>query len=296
MGSQPFSLSSQDWKKILAGAAIAAAGAVLTFIADSVLPDFQEKGLLDASLFVLFSTLVNALRKFLTDTRFLAVLALLGMSLAVPAQAEVIDTAGSKPGTYLLTVNADGSVTITGPTKLVRLKDLGGPVDPTDPVDPDPDPVLSPLAQSVRELTAQALSRGGTPDTAAKIAAIYALVSDDCSAVPPKTGMPGLAKPLITAATDKVLSTAPDKAAWTEWRKGVGVLLGAMEGIGTNAAITGKALDDVATGTQFEITRRSLIEPGILDGINWTAIREFLRPILQELLNKLIEELLKKLP
>lgn len=188
---------------------------------------------------------------------------------------------------YELTVGLDGVLA------LVPLEEVavGGKPKPP-PVDPD-DPVSSARVQAVRLLTDQALARGGTPLTAAKLAGIYALVSGDCSA---GRLHPGLAPPLIVAAQDEVLKAAADKAAWVEWKKGVGGLLNKVPGIGSDKTATAAALDDVAEGTQLAINGKALAEPGILDGIDWTAIREFLRPILQRLLEKLIEELLKKLP
>jgi hypothetical protein len=67
-GSPAFSLNGVDWQKIGTGAAVALGGALLTYVADSVLPEMQEKEVISAALFVLFSTGINALRKFLMDT------------------------------------------------------------------------------------------------------------------------------------------------------------------------------------------------------------------------------------
>src|SRR5688572_17931893 len=100
---------------------------------------------------------------------------ILGFLLAIaPAVcwAEVIDTAGAKPGTYILTVAADGTVSVSGPTNLVRLADLGGPNPP--PVDP----VLSPFAQEVQRQTAAVLQAGGSKTTGAALSAVYSLVSE----------------------------------------------------------------------------------------------------------------------
>lgn len=224
-------------------------------------------------------------------SRLLAYLAVL--LLPCIAAAEIIDTAGAKPGTYVLVVNADGSATVTysGPSRPVRLKDLGtgGPTNP-------PPPVESALSRSVRQLTASALAKGGSPVTAANIAAIYSLVSDDCSAG--KAGLPRLASQLIVAATDEVLTdaTAGERDVWKEWRDAVGPLLGAVPGIGADKDATAKALDEVATGVQAAINSAAVAEPGILDGINWERIREILKPILEQLLKRLLDELLKKLP
>jgi len=67
-GSLPLSLSGEDAKKIAKGAAIAAVGAVLTYAVDVVFPYLASRPEANAALFALFTTAVNALRKFLTDT------------------------------------------------------------------------------------------------------------------------------------------------------------------------------------------------------------------------------------
>lgn len=191
---------------------------------------------------------------------------------------------------YRFSVAADGTVTIS---PLQEVLVTGQP--PTNPP-PNPDPVSAARVQAVRALTDQAITRGGTPATAAKLAVLYALVSGDCSAVPPKVGMPGLAPALITAATDSILKDAPDKAAWAEWRTGISGIVGKVPGIATDASATAVALDNVAEGVQLSINNRAVSEPGILDGINWEAIKQLLRPILEKLLAKLIDDLLKRLP
>lgn len=68
-GSARFEVNWLDVKKIAIGAAVALGGAALTYLVDTVLPDLKEKEAISASLFVVFTTLLNALRKFLTDKR-----------------------------------------------------------------------------------------------------------------------------------------------------------------------------------------------------------------------------------
>jgi len=67
-GSRSLTLDTTDLKKIAMGALIAVGSAVLTYAVDSVLPDLQARGAIDATLFVFFSTTINALRKFLSDS------------------------------------------------------------------------------------------------------------------------------------------------------------------------------------------------------------------------------------
>ncbi len=62
--SERYAVDKFDLKKIATGALVAAAGAVLTYIVD------QTAGLSDGMMpvvYILASTALNALRKFLTD-------------------------------------------------------------------------------------------------------------------------------------------------------------------------------------------------------------------------------------
>jgi predicted metal-dependent phosphotriesterase family hydrolase len=67
-GSPNFALSSTDVQKIATGALMAVGGALATYLLNTVLPQLKEQGEINAALFVLFSTLINAARKFITDT------------------------------------------------------------------------------------------------------------------------------------------------------------------------------------------------------------------------------------
>jgi hypothetical protein len=222
----------------------------------------------------------------------LAVAVLLLPSLVLAVDPVTIDARGLPDGEHAAVLTVKGGQVIDArPLRSIKLGQ-GGPTNPIPPVE-------SALSKSVRQLTASALAKGGSPVTAANIAAIYALVSDDCDpAKPAKPGMPQLASPLIVSATDKVLEgvAAGEKAAWDEWRAAVTPLIGKVPGIGTDKDATAKALDEVAAGVQAAINSAAVAEPGILDGINWERIREILKPILEQLLARLIDELLKKLP
>jgi hypothetical protein len=70
MGSARFLLANDDWKKVGTGLWIALAGAVLAWGAAELIPSMQQSAnprvLLAAAV---LSALVNALRKWLTDTR-----------------------------------------------------------------------------------------------------------------------------------------------------------------------------------------------------------------------------------
>lgn len=68
-GSPPFALSAVDYKSILWTLGTAAIAAALTVLADSVLPEFQAKGLIDASLFTVLTTVLHAARKYISNTQ-----------------------------------------------------------------------------------------------------------------------------------------------------------------------------------------------------------------------------------
>ncbi len=67
-GSPNFSLNSDDAKKIGVGALMAVGGALATYMLNTVLPQLKEQGEINAALFVLFSTLINAARKYFVDS------------------------------------------------------------------------------------------------------------------------------------------------------------------------------------------------------------------------------------
>ncbi|MGC1275584.1 MAG: hypothetical protein WBC44_17895 [Planctomycetaceae bacterium] len=68
-GSTKFKLSRNDLVKIAKGAALAAAGAVVTFLAVEVTPQLDDSTATGALVAAVASTLLNALRKWLADTR-----------------------------------------------------------------------------------------------------------------------------------------------------------------------------------------------------------------------------------
>lgn len=67
-GSTSFALGKEDWKKIAVGGLMALGGALATYLLNTVLPQLKEQGEINATLFVLFSTLINAARKFVVDS------------------------------------------------------------------------------------------------------------------------------------------------------------------------------------------------------------------------------------
>lgn len=68
-GSPSMSLAKEDYVKIAKGAALAAVGAILTYGIEVVIPDLASQPGANAALFVLITTGLNAVRKFLFDTQ-----------------------------------------------------------------------------------------------------------------------------------------------------------------------------------------------------------------------------------
>lgn len=68
-GSTKFTLSKSDLLRIAKGAALAAGGAVVTFLAAEVLPSLDDSTATGALIAAVASTVLNALRQWLSDTR-----------------------------------------------------------------------------------------------------------------------------------------------------------------------------------------------------------------------------------
>ena len=93
-GTPPRKLGKDDAVKIAKGAAIAMAGALVVYLADVVMPSLMDSEFAQTTLFVVASTIINALRKWFTDTRVISLL--LGLFLLPAsgfAQARLMDPA-----------------------------------------------------------------------------------------------------------------------------------------------------------------------------------------------------------
>lgn len=153
--------------------------------------------------------------------------------LAVPllCLGELIDTAGSAPGSYVLTIGDDGKVvSIVGPTRLTLLRDASS--SPTNPTDPAPQPE-TPFEVNIRDLTAETLvpTGKGTKQTGAGLSAVYAIASGAVA----KGELPGnKIEEFIAAASDKVLegAAADDRTAWNAWRLKITGIIGRLSGQG----------------------------------------------------------------
>lgn len=219
---------------------------------------------------------------------------LLAALLAAPALAEnrEVELVGLERGkTYRLTVHPDGSMTLV-PFALERVVVQGTPQPPTNPpTNPQPD---TPLQNEVKRLTRASISAGGKPDTAAKLAAVYAILSDECLAgrLSPELIRGTSATPgLLSRATDEVLKDLPDKGFWSPWREGVGAALAARHPTNPSKEDMAATLREVSSAIKAHLGQQ--VAAGILDGINWQFILDLIKPIIQELVTRWLEELLK---
>ncbi len=68
-GSPKLQLNRQDMLAVVRGALLAAGGAVVVYLSTEVIPNMDESTMLGAAVASLSATLLNALRRYLTDTR-----------------------------------------------------------------------------------------------------------------------------------------------------------------------------------------------------------------------------------
>lgn len=68
-GSVPFRFTQDDLIRVAKGAALAAGGAVVAFLATEVVPNLDDSTAVGAVIAAVASTGLNALRQWLSDTR-----------------------------------------------------------------------------------------------------------------------------------------------------------------------------------------------------------------------------------
>lgn len=287
-GSPAGALSSLDWKSIGWTLVTAAVAAVLTVLIDSVLPDLENKGKIDAGIAALLVTVLHGLRKWLTDTRVKTIALMLAVGFCLScATASAADVAvlvdDAKPGTFLLTVNADGSVTVN-PIRVIRPGQNPGPPTVPPPVNP------SPFALEVKAQAQTALDSGATKTTGAAISSVYSLVSGGVADGSIATDK---AFEALKQATDLVVNTQPDKDKWTKFRADLSAAVTALRNEGKLATKDqiAAALKDVSVGinlaTGFKSDPSALatqINPktaGILDGIDLGRLIELIKLIME---------------
>lgn len=289
-GSPAGALSSLDWKSIGWTLATAAVAAVLTVLIDSVLPDLENKGKIDAGIAALLVTVLHGLRKWLTDTRvktialMLAVGFCLSCATASAADPVTIDVSHLPDGEYPATLTVKGGQVVDA--RPLRSIKFGGPTSP-----PTAPPPVNPSAFSleVQKQAQAALDSGATKTTGAAISSVYSLVSDGVADGSISTDKVWEA---LKQATDLVVNTQPDKDKWTKFRADLSTAVTALrnEGkLGTKEQIAA-ALKDVSVGlnlaTGFKGNPRALasIDPrtaGILDGIDIAKLIELIKIVLE---------------
>jgi hypothetical protein len=163
-------------------------------------------------------------------------------ALAVPTLGQTItavEVDTSKPGQYLVNVDAQGNVTMR-PMRLIR---LGNQPDEPDP----PDNPNTPFEQEIAKLATASIASGGSKTTAVGIASVYSLVADAVD-----KGDVGLDQwpELVKMATDAVLNKQEDGARWVKFRTDVGgalTLLRAQGALDSKAEVVG-VLKSISTG------------------------------------------------
>ena len=163
---------------------------------------------------------------------FVKALAALGLLMALvgfaTAEDHFVVVDDSKPGNYLLTIDAAGAVKIVGPIKITR---AGKPSTPVPPVDPPPhDPTA--FEEAITSLTRSALTSGGSKTTGAALASVYSLVSSSVSAGDIE---PDKAFEAVKKGCNTVLAVQPDAAKWATFRTEVGKALTALSADGSLA-------------------------------------------------------------
>ncbi len=212
-------------------------------------------------------------------------LAALGILLALVGFATAEDHAviidDSKPGTFLMTVDASGGVTVV-PLRVTR---VGKPSPPVDPQPHDP----TAFEEAITKLAQAALTSGGTKTTGAALSSVYSLVS---SGVSDGSIAPDKAFEAVKKATDTVLSIQSDGAKWATFRTEVGKALTALAADGslTTKAQIAAALQSIAngmneatgfTGQPAAFARAGVKDAGILDGIDIAKLIELIKLIME---------------
>jgi hypothetical protein len=188
---------------------------------------------------------------------------------------------------YELEVAPDGTISLR-PFQLERVVVGGLP----DPVDPAP----TPLQARVKALTRDALAAGAKPETAARLAAVYALVSDFCrdGTASPEMVRGTAEKPgLLSQATDAALKDQTDKDKWTAWRQGVGTELALRHPTVPDKIALADTLREVSSAIKAHLGAQTSANGEKLT-IPWNEIIELLRPILRDLLLKLLSDWINK--
>lgn len=214
-------------------------------------------------------------------------LAVIGLASASRAADVAVLVDDAKPGTYLLTVGADGSISVN-PIRVVR---PGGQPSPS----PQPLPEPSAFEAEVERQAKAALSEGGTLTTGAGLAEVYSVAS---SGVADNSIDHTKSIAFVGAGSAFVLSKSPDALKWAAFDNHVRNALHVLDSQGalrtkddyanvlksvanglsraTGHKPLGKAflvLDLSTTARQAAVRKAN----GILDGIDLVKLMEFIK-------------------
>lgn len=206
-----------------------------------------------------------------------AALALLCTAAAASDELKLLDITSTSPGQYLLTVAADGSISLQAARVLT--------VNPVPPKPPEPPSVLTERAKAVKAVAEKATADPNRAQTTVALAAAMVQVKKLVDAETLKDYA------TISAATafmfDQVLSRTGSEKAWAPVRKLVMDELAKLAQEGVSAGEYSKYLQEVADGLTASA-------PGVMLGqspaeaIDWAK----LLPMLLEIFVKYVLPLL----
>jgi len=210
---------------------------------------------------------------------FIAAVAWLALATVCFGQ-DLVTLEGVGPGSYVLTVGADGSVSLR-PTRLIRVG--SNPLPPSDP-----QPPLSPFATEVRNQATTVLNSGGSPTTAAAISIVYSRTADRVAA----DSLPlGSIFTALKDATDAVMALQSDRDKWPGFRTALSDALATLQQQGqlTTKEQYVSALRDISRGVADaagytpavqEMVESKNAEQPFIGGIDIARLLELLNLIL----------------
>ena len=215
----------------------------------------------------------------------LAAVAAIVLWAGVAQSQELITLEGVGPGSYVLTIGADGSATLR-PTRLVR---IGTTPPPTDPQPPPP--TLSPFAKQISLEATEVINAGGSKTTAAGLSEVYSIVGGQVASG-------GLAHDQALSATSSavaaVMAVQADRDAWKGFRDNLTATFAEMQQKGelTTKEQYATVLKDVAVGLahaagytpaiQEQVDASNPSQP-FIGGLDLAQIIELIKVILEVL-------------
>lgn len=280
------------WAAGLTAILLAAGRAAIPFLLEAIgwQPSAEDLAKIDAGLVWAVASLVALIVGDSVRPIGKPVVALI-FAIALPAASllaedVVISGDGQRSVTRYFRIDYDaaGGATVVPLPKVIR---FGEPVPP--PTDPQPPtgPVLTAFEKEIIRLTQLAVAAGGSKTTAARVSAVYSLVS---SGVADGSIAPASALPAVKAGTDAALLGQADANAWKPWRDAVSAALvqfqqeGGLQTKEQYAATLRSIEKGLNTATGFVgigvIGKLPAENLGILDGIDLVKLMEFVGFIL----------------